>query len=249
MKRYGLIGFPLTHSFSAGYFNEKFKREAIDAEYINLPIKSITEFPWILKSAGPFSGLNVTIPYKEQVISFLDHLSPEASEIGAVNLIKIKEKKGQIVMTGYNTDASGFLTALGNHGVIRPARALVLGSGGASKAVNYALGRIGVEIVTVSRIKGKADLTYEDLEQYEIGTFDLIINTSPLGMYPDVDNAPDIPYGQLGSNNVLFDLVYNPPETKFLRIGRQAGCKTINGLNMLHLQAEEGWKIWQSTEK
>jgi shikimate dehydrogenase len=249
MKRYGLIGFPLTHSFSSEYFNEKFRREEIDAEYVNLPLKSISEFTEKVRAAGPFSGLNVTVPYKEQVIPFLGKMSPEAYEIGAVNLIKITEKGGMTEMKGFNTDASAFLAALRHYGVVNPARALILGSGGASKAVNYALRKMGVETRIVSREKGRADLTYEDLEKTEIGLFDLIINASPLGMFPDVDNAPRIPYGQLGSDNVLFDLVYNPAETKFLQMGRQAGCKTINGLKMLHFQAEEGWKIWQSTER
>jgi len=247
MKRYGLIGFPLTHSFSAVYFNEKFEREGIDASYINCPIKSIDDFISLLDEQGPFEGLNVTIPYKELVIPFLDELDPVATEVGAVNLIKVSYSKAGRILAGYNTDVPGFLLSLEYYKILKPGNSLVLGTGGASKAVAYALRTAGYRVKTVSRRAGAGDLTYAELDETGIGDFDLIVNATPIGMYPGVNIAPPLNYSTLRASTILYDLVYNPTETLFLKHGAENGCETINGLRMLHLQAEKGWQIWLSS--
>lgn len=248
MRRFGLIGFPLTHSFSAEYFTAKFKREGVDAVYNNYPIENIDLFPLLLDEKGPFDGLNVTIPFKESVTRFMDTLDAVAEGIGAVNLVQVSGRGTQQTLTGFNTDVEGFTGALNLYGIKSPRRSLVLGTGGASKAVIYGLRMIGSEVTTVSREKKRGDLTYPILKSAGISGFDLIVNTTPLGMYPLAGNAPDIPYDELGPRNVLFDLVYNPAETLFLRRGKERGCRVFNGLDMLHIQAEEGWRIWQSRD-
>ncbi len=244
MKTYGLIGFPLAHSFSEKYFSEKFRNESIkDCVYKNFPISSVDKLPEVLADTS-LKGLNVTIPYKEQVITYLDELDPVAMEIGAVNTIKVVRSENIIRLKGYNTDADGFLGSLQNILDFNPDSALILGTGGASKAIVYVLNRLGIKSIKVSRNPATGDLAYNELTPDVIRNNLLIINTTPLGTYPGTENYPDIPYHLLTDRHLLFDLIYNPPETKFLKFGKGAGAKTVNGYGMLIRQAEESWKIW-----
>ena len=245
MKQYGLIGYPLGHSFSVGYFNEKFKSEQIDAEYLNFEIPSIDHFMEVVEEHPNLCGLNVTIPYKQQVIPLLDELDPQAAAIGAVNVIKvIRQPKGKIKLVGYNSDVIGFSQSI--EPLLTPAHthALILGTGGASKAVFHGLKSLGVEPVYVSRTKRENILCYNDLTPEVMARYTVIVNTSPVGMYPKVDQCPDIPYNLLTSNHLLYDLIYNPDETLFLKKGKTHGAVTKNGLEMLLLQAFAAWNIW-----
>lgn len=256
MKHYGLLGFPLSHSFSVGYFTEKFKRESIDATYENFPISSIDLFPRLLKTQADLSGLNVTIPYKEAIIPYLDVLDPQAKAIGAVNVIKIGHtESGNAVLTGYNTDIIGFRESIRPliEGLKQrfdkeepPFKALILGTGGASKAVFCALGELGVEPVYVSRNTGPSILTYEQLTAEVLNEHRIIVNTTPLGMYPNFDGFPPLDYTNIGSCHLLYDLVYNPRMTAFMRMGVTRGALVKNGIDMLHLQAEASWTIWNA---
>jgi len=245
MKQFGLIGFPLTHSFSKGYFSEKFLREHIsDCSYENFPIESVKRIRNILESNRQLKGLNVTIPYKEQVIPFLHSVDEAALKVGAVNTIKVMDAGGVVHLKGFNTDVYGFTESLKEY-LIRPVTAaLILGTGGASKAVAYALKTMGIGHRLVSRKQGYVN--YEKLDKSLISGVQLIVNTTPLGMYPDVDSAPPIPYNFLTSEHILYDLVYNPEETLFLTKGKERGALCINGLRMLHLQAEKAWEIWNT---
>lgn len=248
MDRYGLIGYPLAHSFSAQFFNEKFKQEKIDAEYLNFEIEQIDDLPEIIALNTHLRGLNVTIPYKETVLDFLDDISPIAKKIGAVNVIKVQQlTKGSpdYQLKGYNTDYIGFKHSLKplidiNH----HCKALVLGTGGASKAVCVALDALGVEWTYVSRRPKQGAFTYSMLTRKMMEEYKIIINTTPLGTYPDVEDAPTIPYEALSSRHLLYDLVYNPAETAFLKKGNQMGAITKNGAEMLRLQALAAWSIW-----
>lgn len=240
VARYGIIGNPLAHSFSPAYFAEKFRKLGIEASYERFELNAITEFPNLLKTHPQLRGLNVTIPYKQSIIPYLDSLSEAAQQIGAVNCIGIESNR----LKGYNTDVIGFEQSLTP--LLRPChtKALVLGTGGSSMAVIYVLKRLGIEYLSVSRQpkineRGYADLTRDVLQDYL-----LIVNTTPLGMSPENDTCPDIPYEALGSKHLLYDLVYNPQETKFLALGKAQGAATKNGLEMLHLQAEASWEIW-----
>ena len=246
MRLFGLIGYPLTHSFSKKYFTSKFEKEGIkDCQYDLYEIKDIHDFPAILKNNAGLKGLNVTIPHKEAVMQFLDELDEPVKRIKAVNVIKIQDGK----LVGYNSDFHGFKISLqkflsgGN--ASQNLKALVLGTGGASKAVKAALEDLKIEYKTVSRTKGQADLTYDELPEV-IELFKLIINTSPVGMYPAVDQCPAIPYDKLTSDYFLYDLVYNPEVTLFLKKGADKGARTKNGIDMLYLQAEKAWEIWNS---
>ncbi len=234
----GLIGYPLGHTFSPTYFANKFQELGIsDSEYLAYPLESIELIENIYSSGG--DGLNVTIPYKEQVIPFLDELSDEAFEINAVNTIYIKDGR----KVGYNTDAYGFEMSLKNLlGNVIVEKALVLGSGGASKAIKYVLQKLNIEYQIVSR--SDRYLTYSALDKSIIDHHKLIINTTPLGMYPKVEECPDIPYSALTDKHFLYDLVYNPEKTLFLNKGELQGCSIKNGFEMLVLQAEKSWKIW-----
>lgn len=241
MKLYGLIGYPLEHSFSARYFAEKFRRLSLTGvEYRNFPIEDIAMLPGILAGNPDLKGFNVTIPYKEAVIPYLDSISDEARAIGAVNCVKIA---GNLKL-GYNTDVAGFrrsLTAMiGNE---RP-NALILGSGGASKAVEYVLRELGIEHKIVSRKAGAGRLGYEDLDEGVVRAHRLIVNATPLGTFPDTGTFPDIPYTGIGPDHFLFDLVYNPETTQFMRRGLERGASVKNGYEMLVGQAEEAWSIW-----
>ncbi len=240
MKQYGLIGYPLTHSFSQKYFEEKFKRENIEGcQYSLLPLENIEALPKLLKSNPQLEGLNVTIPYKESVIPFLNDVDTVAGKIGAVNCIKIVSGK----LTGYNTDCYGFKTSLQKFLTAKPEQAFVLGTGGSAKAVCYVLNEMNIPFIKVSRAKKEGCITYPEIGKH-LSKSNLFINTTPMGMFPEINSAPDIPYSKLSSSDFLFDLIYNPAETLFLQIGKQQSCQIKNGLEMLQLQAEKSWQIW-----
>jgi shikimate dehydrogenase len=247
-KIYGLLGYPLGHSFSKNYFNDKFAAEGIDAEYINFEIPSITDLKEVLDDHPELSGLNVTIPYKEQVMPYLDALDPEAEAIGAVNVIKIL--RGDSVddddfeLIGYNSDVVGFRNSLSPLLTPERKKALILGTGGAAKAVRQGLISLGVEPVYVSRTAREGILTYDDLTPEVMAEYKVIVNTTPLGMYPKVDACPPIPYEYLTPGHLLYDLIYNPDVTTFMKKGRAHGAEVKNGLEMLLLQAFESWRIW-----
>lgn len=239
MRHFALIGFPLGHSLSRVYFTEKFSREGIDGEYSLLPMESADE---ILLHCSQLSGFNVTIPHKQAIMPLLTDICEEAQEIGAVNCVKVC-KDGRLV--GYNTDIVGIRKSL--EGVaLKGTKAIVLGTGGASKAVQYVLRKGGAEVKVVSRSRGSADLTYNDLSEELIRKHRLIVNTTPLGMYPNIDTAPELPYLALTAEHTLFDCVYNPRDTKFLKLGAEQGAHTIDGITMFHAQAEAAWNIWNN---
>ena len=245
MKRYGLIGYPLGHSFSQKYFTEKFDRECVDARYDLFPLESINELPGLIHDTEGLAGFNVTIPYKQDVIQFLDEMDDQAREIGAVNVVKItRQVNGAYRLKGFNSDAYGFTESI--RPMLGPShkRALVLGSGGASKAVIFSLRRLGVEPVVVSRQPSAGMLTYAAIDKEVLMNYTVIVNASPVGMSPIIDACPDIPYEFLTPRHVCFDLVYNPEETLFLQKASAAGAAVKNGLEMLHLQAEGAWKYW-----
>lgn len=248
MDTYGLIGCPLKHSFSAKFFTKKFEMENIDAEYLNFEINDIQQIREIIRDNPHLKGLNVTIPYKEQVIPFLDELSPEVKKIGAVNVIKIVRKPNDRYdyhLKGYNTDYLGFKKSI--EPLIKPnihKKALILGTGGASKAVVQALDDLGINWKYVSRTAGENKFSYDELTPEIINNYQIIINASPVGTFPNINECPAIPYQYLTKNHLLFDLVYNPAETLFLKKGKAQGATVKNGEEMLRLQALEGWKIW-----
>ena len=245
MDQYGLIGFPLKHSFSKDYFNSKFLSERIDAEYINFEITSITELESVIKNHPKLKGLNVTIPYKEQVIPYLSKLSENARKIGAVNVIKIDRKKKKVELTGYNSDITGFKQSI--EPLLQPhhQRALILGNGGAAKAIFYGLLQLGLSATYVSRQKSSGEiLTYPELSPEIMETHTVVVNCTPVGMWPKVDEYPLIPYQLLTGKHLLYDLLYNPNETLFMKKGEEQGALVKNGLEMLLLQAFAGWNIW-----
>lgn len=243
MRSFGLIGYPLTHSFSKKYFTAKFERAGIkDHVYALYPLEQIQELDAVLASVPTLVGLNVTIPYKEQVVDFLDVLSPVVADIGACNCIHIKG--GQLI--GYNTDVIGFSKSLTPQLQPHHSKALVLGTGGAAKAVQATLRDIGIEYVQVSRRASANAISYADIDRSVIESHKLIINTTPLGMHPHTDGLPSIPYQFLDASNYLFDLVYNPVETRFLAEGMLRGATTKNGEDMLVIQAEASWDIWNA---
>lgn len=247
-KIYGLIGYPLGHSFSKNYFNDKFVAEGIDAEYINFEIPSISDLKYVLEDHPQLSGLNVTIPYKEQVMQYLDALDPEAEAIGAVNVVKIVRggsfDEEDFELIGYNSDVVGFRNSISP--LLTPARrkALILGTGGAAKAVRQGLISLGAEPTYVSRTRRNGILTYDDLTPEVMADYKVIVNTTPLGMYPKVDACPPIPYEYLTPEHLLYDLIYNPDVTAFMKKGQAHGAEVKNGLEMLLLQAFESWRIW-----
>lgn len=244
MKKYGLIGYPLGHSFSKNFFNEKFHSENIDAEYVNFEIPSINELHNVLLSNPDLAGINVTIPYKEQVIPFLDELDADAAAIGAVNVIKIHRQKGKIKLTGHNSDVIGFTQSIEPMLEPQHKKALILGTGGASKAVFHGLKKLGLETKFVSRTPREGMFAYEDLTPEVMAEYKVIINCTPVGMYPRANEYPDIPYDCLTSHHLLYDLLYNPDTTLFMKKGADRGAITKNGLEMLLLQAFAAWDIW-----
>lgn len=240
MDIYGLIGKKLGHSFSADFFNQKFKLENTDAEYLNFELKSIIEIEKILSDNPNIKGLNVTIPYKESIISYLDELSASAKAVGAVNTIQFTDGK----LIGHNTDVTGFEKSLKPLLKEYHKKALVLGTGGASKAVVYVLSKLGIPFQLVARNESDNNISYRSITSNIINEHLLIINTTPLGMWPDTDSSPDIPYQILEQKHLLYDLVYNPEETLFLKKGQSRGAHIKNGKEMLELQALAAWKIW-----
>lgn len=244
MKRYGLIGYPLEHSFSPEYFRKKFQDENLQAIYELFPVKNIHDFPKLLDAHHDLSGLNVTIPHKQSIIPFLHHISDEAKAIGAVNTLKI-EHKPRAVITGYNTDVVGLQNTIEDLIVSRSnIHALILGTGGASVSVQFVLKNFDIPFRLVSRKANKGNLTYQQINQDTIRYHHLIINTTPLGMHPNVESYPELPYDCITTDHILYDLVYNPPKTRFLQKGEEKGATTMNGLKMLKLQAEASWQIW-----
>jgi len=276
MTTYGLIGYPLGHSFSRKFFTEKFEKEGIDAQYLNFEIPTIEEFPNIIKNNPELGGLNVTIPYKQQVMQYLDDISEEAREIGAVNVVKINRpspqpspmmgretmrdagnkpdglpimgemSKGQRgSLMGYNSDVIGFVESI--KPLLKPhhKKALILGTGGASKAIRYGLEKkLGLETLFVSRSAREGMITYEDVTAELLKEYEVIVNCSPVGMFPHVDECPNLPYEAMNENHLLYDLVYNPLETLFMKKGAAQGATVKNGLEMLHLQAIASWEFW-----
>ena len=277
MTTYGLIGYPLGHSFSRKFFTEKFEKEGIDAQYLNFEIPSIEEFPEIIKNNPELRGLNVTIPYKQQVMQYLDDISEEAKAIGAVNVVRIERPspqpspimgretmrnagnkpdglpiKGDMSeglrgsLIGYNSDVIGFVKSI--KPLLKPhhKKALILGTGGASKAIRYGLEeKLGMETLFVSRSAREGMITYEEVTAEVLKEYEVIVNCSPVGMYPHVDECPALPYEAMNENNLLYDLVYNPLETLFMKKGAEQGATVKNGLEMLHLQAIASWKFWE----
>ena len=244
MEKYGLIGYPLGHSFSIGYFNEKFQNEGIDAEYVNFEIPQINMLPEVIASNPDLVGLNVTIPYKEKVISYLDHVSPEARAIGAVNVIRIIHKGKNVFLKGYNSDVIGFTQSIEPRLETYHKKALILGTGGASKAINFGLKSLGLETVFVSRYERPGTIQYEKLTPEDIKEYNVIVNCTPCGMYPHTNKCPNLPYEAMDSHTLLYDLIYNPDETLFLYKGKQQGATVVNGLEMLLLQAFASWEFW-----
>ena len=248
-RKFGLIGFPLSHSFSRKFFTGKFAEEAIDAEYLNFEIPGINELKQLIDAHPNLEGLNVTIPYKEQVISFLDKIDDSAMQIKAVNTIKIHRSGQKITLHGFNTDIHGFQQS------IRPLlqeyhhKALVLGTGGASKAVVKALENLHIDSILVSRNpEEKGEISYDELDEDVMESYKIIINTTPIGTYPNIEGCPAIPFEWITPRHLLFDLVYNPEITEFLKQGGKRGATIKNGLEMLHLQALAAWDIWNREE-
>lgn len=243
--KFGIIGKDISYSFSRNYFQEKFKKLGLtNYQYYNFDIPEIEEFPFLLyHREDEFRGLNVTVPYKEAIIKYLDEVDVEAQKIGAVNTIKITDDNK---LAGYNTDAFGFQKSvqplLKNH----HKKALILGTGGASKAIAYALKKLNIDYKFVSRNETENMVTYEMLDAEIMDDYTIIVNCTPVGTYPNIENAPPIPYQYLSNKHLLYDLIYNPVETKFLQNGKKHGASIKNGLEMLELQAEKSWEIWNS---
>lgn len=245
MRKYGLLGYPLGHSFSKTYFNRKFEAEKINAQYVNFEIPDIKELKDVLKSNPDLCGLNVTLPYKSQVIPFLDEIDENAKLIGAVNVIKFtKGFLGKTKLKGFNSDIVGFKQSIEPLLDSSHRKALILGTGGSSKAVYHGLKQLGIDATFVSRNPKDLCITYDEITPKMLDYYTVIVNCTPLGMYPHVDNCPEIPYEALTSKHLLYDLLYNPDETKFMKNGKAQGATVKNGLEMLLLQAFEAWQIW-----
>lgn len=244
MRHFGLIGRELGHSFSAKFFNGKFASEGIDADYKLFELESIEELKNLLATT-PLNGFNVTIPYKESIIPYLSELSTTAREVGAVNCVEVRDGK----LIGHNTDAAGIEASLHWLDLADGTKALVLGSGGASKATQYVLRKLGIEFKVVSRDASRGDITYSELTPEVIAEHKLIINATPVGMSPNVEAAPQLDYEHIGSEHRVFDLVYNPAQTEFLRRAKEQGASTMGGILMLQTQAIASWHIWQGPKQ
>ena len=246
IKKYGLIGHPLSHSFSEKYFKEKFEKENIsNFSYQLFDINNINLVSELIETTENLKGLNVTIPYKEKILPFLTDIDAIAKDIGAINTIKISDDKN--ILKGYNTDYYGFKKSLKPFLDINHERALIFGTGGASKTVKYVLNELNIDCLVVSRTpKNDTEISYTDVNEYVIKHHQIIINTTPIGMFPDVNSFPEFNYNNITSKHLLYDLIYNPLETEFLKKGKQQGSITLNGLQMLKLQAEKSWEIWNS---
>ncbi len=249
MDKYGLIGYPLGHSFSISYFNQKFKDEHIDAVYENFEIPSIDLLPEILDSNPNLKGLNVTIPFKQKVIPFLDNISPEARAIGAVNVIKVIHDGKKIKLKGYNSDVIGFTQSIEPMLERFHKKALILGTGGASKAIDYGLKSLGLETVFVSRYERPDTVQYQSITPEVVKEYNVIVNCTPLGMYPHTEECPLLPYEAMDNHTILYDLIYNPDETMFMKRGAEYGANVKNGLEMLLLQAFASWEFWTGREQ
>ena len=250
MDKYGLIGYPLGHSFSISYFNQRFADEGINAKYMNYEIPTIDELPEVIAKNPELKGLNVTIPYKEKVMDFLDSISPEARAIGAVNVIRVTHEGKKTILKGFNSDVIGFTKSIESmldkkwH-----KKALILGTGGASKAINYGLKAVGLETVFVSRYERPGTIQYDKITPEVVKEYNVIVNCTPLGMYPHSDECPDLPYEAMDNHTILYDLIYNPDQTLFMRKGLERGADVKNGLEMLLLQAFASWEFWNGKEK
>lgn len=246
MKTYGLIGYPLGHSFSRGYFTDYFGREGIEAEYKNFELPSIEQLAEVLQTEPTLQGFNVTIPYKQQVFSYLSELSEAAQAIGAVNVVKVMRRDEGLYLKGYNTDYIGFTDSIRPHLKPHHTHALILGTGGASKAVDYALRKLGLKTQYVSRTAREGIIAYDELTPELMAQYTVIVNTTPLGMHPKVDECPPLDYAQLTPQHLLYDVVYNPAKTLFLQRGEEHGATICNGMDMLIGQAKAAWKIWNN---
>ena len=245
MRKFGLIGYPLGHSFSKKYFSEKFIRENInDCQYENYPLTNIDLLDELISNNSDIYGLNVTIPYKSAVIKYLDFIDEQARSIGAVNVLKLNRSDNKVVSKGFNTDIDGFKNSIFPYLGGRVFNALVLGTGGGAKAVCYVLEKFGIKITSVDIIKREGVLNYSEITDNILINNQLIVNTTPLGMFPDILGKPDLNYNCFNKDHILFDLVYNPELTSFLKAGKEQGCTIISGINMLYGQAERAWEIW-----
>ena len=248
MDKYGLIGYPLGHSFSISYFNEKFESEGIDAVYENFEIPQIDDVKEIIDSNPDLKGFNVTIPYKQQVLKYIKELSPEAKAIGAVNVIRIEHKGNKTVLKGFNSDVIGFTKSIAPMLESCHKKALILGTGGASKAIDFGLRSLGLETVFVSRYERPETIQYESITPEVVQEYKVIVNCTPVGMYPHFDQCPKLPYEALDSHNIIYDLIYNTDQTLFMKKGAERGAMVKNGLEMLLLQAFASWEFWNGKD-
>ena len=248
MDKYGLIGYPLGHSFSVGYHNQRFADEGINAKYVNFEIPTIDQLIEVLSQNPELKGLNVTIPYKERVMPFLDYVSPEARSIGAVNVIRVVHNGQNVELRGYNSDVIGFTQSIEPMLEKHHTKALILGTGGASKAVAYGLRSLGLETVFVSRYERPCTIQYKSITPDVVQEYNVIVNCTPVGMYPKTNECPLLPYEALTERNILYDLIYNPDETLFMKKGIERGAQVKNGLEMLLLQAFASWEFWNGKE-
>ncbi|WP_430815577.1 shikimate dehydrogenase family protein [Carboxylicivirga sp. RSCT41] len=244
MKTFGLIGFPLAQSFSQKYFTQKFKDEQIDARYLNFEMEDINELPELLEHHAYIAGFSITIPHKENIFKYLNEFDASARDIEACNVVKVTWKNKTPILKGYNTDFIGFSKSIQPLLKDHHKKALILGTGGAAKAIAYGLKKLGLEYKYVSRSKKDNSLTYNALDKTILDEYQVLINCTPLGMFPNIEQCPDIPYQLLTDKHLLYDLTYNPETTQFMKNGIEQGASAKNGLEMLHLQAEAAWEIW-----
>lgn len=244
MDKYGIIGYPLGHSFSPGFFNEKFKNEGIDAVYERYELSQIDLLPEIIASNPELCGLNVTIPYKQQIMQYLDELSEEAREIGAVNVVKVTHNGKNVHLKGFNSDVIGFSRSIEPLLEKHHKKALILGTGGAAQAIDYGLKQLGLETIKVSRYERLDTIQYDKITPDVIKEYKVIINCTPIGMYPNTEECPNLPYEAMDSQHLLYDLIYNPDTTLFMKKGMERGAVVKNGLEMLLLQAYASWEFW-----
>jgi shikimate dehydrogenase len=245
MRKFGLVGYPLGHSFSKKYFTEKFNRENIsDCQYENYPLTGIDLLNELVSNDSDIIGLNVTIPYKSAVIKYLDFIDEQARSVGAVNVLKLNRSGNKVVLKGFNSDIDGFRNSIFSYLGDKVSNALVLGTGGGAKAVCYVLGKLGIKITSADILNLEGVLKYSEITDGILISNQLIVNTTPLGMFPDIHGKPNLNYSCLNNNHILFDLVYNPELTSFLKAGKEQGCTIISGINMLYGQAERAWEIW-----
>lgn len=244
MNKYGLLGFPLGHSFSRRFFLNKFKQENINAEFENFEFENVSDMKCLIGETPQLRGFAVTIPHKQNIIEFLDETDAAIDKIGAVNCVKVSRKGDGVKLKGYNTDVIGFEESFKEYWKTEHQRALILGTGGASKAVSYVLEKLGIAFEMVSRRKTETTLCYEDITAEKLSNVQIVINTTPLGMFPQIDTCPDLPYENVTDKHYFYDLVYNPEETLFLSKAKAGGAIVKSGMDMLELQAEANWRIW-----